>query len=257
MYCDFIVNRIATATYVKKGSGHSVHTARPCHGIVLNVSAGDKTYTFSDGRSVTVSHNELLYLPKGSSYRVSSVQMGECYAINFDTGDEQSHPVATLTPKNINAYLTLFEKATQLWRSRSGAYKKQCMAILYEIFALIEGETHKEYLTRATANLIAPAVEYIHQSYTKKQMQISELADMCEISEDYFRKIFRSTYGTTPIRYINALKLRYAKELIFMGECTVGEAAFLAGFTDSSYFSREFTRAYGVCPAHYKAQLEK
>ena len=78
------------------------------------------------------------------------------------------------------------------------------------------------------------------------------LASLCDISEDYLRKIFHNTYRTTPVKYINELKMQYAKELLATGEYSVGEAALLSGFEDAAYFSREFHRVFGVTPAKYK-----
>jgi AraC-like DNA-binding protein len=75
---------------------------------------------------------------------------------------------------------------------------------------------------------------------------------MCGISEDYFRKIFKNTFEISPRKYINDMKISYAKELITSGMYTVTEAAELSGYTDMSYFSREFKKAFGICPADYR-----
>lgn len=75
---------------------------------------------------------------------------------------------------------------------------------------------------------------------------------MCDISEDYFRRIFKNTFGISPRKYINNMKISYSNELITSGMYTITEAAELSGYTDMSYFSREFKKAFGVCPADYR-----
>ena len=113
-------------------------------------------------------------------------------------------------------------------------------------------EYNSKYMTRNTSNLIIPAIEYIKENYTKDDICISSLSEMCGISEDYFRKIFKNTFGISPRKYINELKISHAEELITSEMYTVTEAAELSGYTDMSYFSREFKKAFGICPADYR-----
>ena len=65
---------------------------------------------------------------------------------------------------------------------------------------------------------------------------------MCRISEDYFRKICKTTLRISPRKYINELKISYSEELIKSGIYTVTEAAELSDYTDMSYLSREFKK---------------
>ena len=62
---------------------------------------------------------------------------------------------------------------------------------------------------------------------------------------------FEKLYGVTPIKYINALKLSRAKELLSSGMYSVSEAAYHSGFSDVSHFSRFFKEHVGVLPGEY------
>ena len=75
---------------------------------------------------------------------------------------------------------------------------------------------------------------------------------MCSISEDYFRKLFKSAYSISPRKYVNRLKTAYAAELINSGVHTITDACYLAGFENTSYFSREFKKRFGISPLEYK-----
>ena len=72
------------------------------------------------------------------------------------------------------------------------------------------------------------------------------------MSEVYLRRLFQSVYGMPPLKFINSLKLSRAEELLRTGECSVTDVAYLSGFFDESYFSREFKKRYGVCPRDYQ-----
>ena len=56
-------------------------------------------------------------------------------------------------------------------------------------------------------------------------------------------------YGTTPIRYINRIRLRKAKELLVNTDTSVSEIADLVGFQSIHYFSR-FFQSEGKLHAH-------
>ena len=248
---DFVVTKISLAIYVERGCGTSGKSERPFHGIVLNVSEYEKEYIFENGERIKVGKNEMLYLPKSSTYRIQTECSGDCFAINFDLLDDAVFSPFRFLPKNVSAYRRQFERAVNLYKQKEGAYLMQCRIALYEILSQMQSESHREYMSRSTVSKIAPAVEYIHQHYTE-EIKISTLASLCDISEDYLRKIFHNTYQTTPVKYINELKMQYAKELLATGEYSVGEAALLSGFEDAAYLSREFHRVFGVTPAKYK-----
>lgn len=255
MNYDFNITDIRIALYVEPGTGTRIHKNRTSHGVAINVSPNPdniKKYIFSNNKTVFVGQNEIVYMPKGSSYTVFSKNSGYCYAINFDVSENIDFEPFLFKPKNASAFIKNFEKATKLWKNKNTAFHMQCKSILYNIISMMQSEYNSKYITRSTANLIVPAVEYIKKNYTNENICIPELAAMCDISEDYFRKIFKNTFGISPRKYINNMKISYSNELITSGMYTITEAAELSGYTDMSYFSREFKKAFGVCPADYR-----
>ena len=115
----------------------------------------------------------------------------------------------------------------------------------------MQQEYFAHYISKSKLDIIKPAVEYIHQRYTKELISIEELSDMCGITPEYFRKIFKSFYGIAPLKYINTLKISHAKELIKSNMYSVTEAAMQSGYTDMSYFSREFKKETGISPKNF------
>ena len=47
------------------------------------------------------------------------------------------------------------------------------------------------------------------------------------------------------------LRINYAKELINSGEYSIADVSFISGFSDVSYFSREFKKSTGLTPKDY------
>ena len=98
---------------------------------------------------------------------------------------------------------------------------------------------------------IAYAGKYINKNYTSENISITKISELCSITPEYFRKIFREFFGESPITYINKMKISRAKELISSGMYSISEVCELSGYTDPSHFSREFKKAVGVSPSEY------
>ena len=65
-------------------------------------------------------------------------------------------------------------------------------------------------------------------------------------------KIFRETYGTTIIAYLEQLRITKAKNLLRFSDMTVDEIAYRVGLKDANYFSRLFKKVEGMTPSQYR-----
>ena len=59
-------------------------------------------------------------------------------------------------------------------------------------------------------------------------------------------------YGTTPIKYINNLRMKKAKELLANSDMSISEISELVGFQSIHYFSRNFKEREGCAPLAYR-----
>ena len=247
------ITKVVTAIRVPAGKGDSIHKNRPSHGLVLNID-GEKNYCFSDGQTIIVKSYELLYLPKHSNYEVVAPIPGDCYAINFDLDEDITFPPFAIYIKNHSQMLEYFKKAKKAWDVKTGGYIYKCKANIYSIISELIDSYCADYIPSDKQKKIQSAVEYIHRHYLEEIVSIDKLADMCGITTVYFRKIFKNYYGVSPLKYINNLKLNHAKELIDSRLYSVTEAAFQSGYSDISYFSREFKKNIGMSPSEYAKQ---
>ena len=135
-------------------------------------------------------------------------------------------------------------------------FEIKCKAELYNIIYSLQQESVSEYFPQSKLNIIAPAIDHIHLNYMNGNISIDSLADMCNITPEYFRKIFKSFYSTSPVNYINNLKITRAKELLESGLYSVTDAANLSGFNEICYFSREFKKITGISPLKYKKNAQ-
>ena len=67
-----------------------------------------------------------------------------------------------------------------------------------------------------------------------------------------FQKNIQKHTGSSPLDYINDLKIEYAKELIMSESYRMNEIAELCGYYDVSSFSKNFKQTVGEAPSRYK-----
>ncbi|MBR5508187.1 MAG: helix-turn-helix domain-containing protein [Clostridia bacterium] len=247
---DFDVSKINFVYHKDGDAGTSVHKDRKNHGIAFFIE-GKTEYEFSDGTKIIVNGGEIIYLPKGSTYKTSSNVPGKCRAVNFELSSDTVFSPFSMKAKNAMAVTEIFQRMKNVWEYKKSGYMARCKSELFSLIYTMQKEFYLDYLPKSKVDLIGDAVDYIHKNYCSNPLSISDLSKMCRISPEYFRKIFKTLYGVSPIIYINTLKITRAKELLESGMYTATESAFLSGYNDLSVFSREFKKSTGLCPSEY------
>lgn len=98
---------------------------------------------------------------------------------------------------------------------------------------------------------LANAISYIEDHYLEP-LTLEEIAAKSGISSRHLNRIFQTYYQTTPIAYQNRLRLEHACTILKMTRLSIMEISNECGFTDSNYFTRQFTKAYGLSPKAYR-----
>ena len=93
-------------------------------------------------------------------------------------------------------------------------------------------------------------LEYIGENY-KNEITLNDMADLVGLSPAYFSKYFKNITGTSFTHYLNGIRLDYAVKDMLARNSSVTEAALQSGYTDMSYFSREFKKETGISPRNY------
>ena len=255
---EYTISKIVLAICLKSGKGTPVHKDRPSHGLAFN-EVGTSVYTFDTGEELTCHSGECIYLPKGSNYTVrrgsdvkTDIANDSIYAINFQTIPERDnlHPFL-LRVRGKDEMLSYFSRAANAWQRKDVGFVEECTADLYRIIRLIKRELARYSPERRSLELIAPAIKYMNENYTKENITVSHLSALCGVSEPYLRRLFNNAFSISPAVYMRNLRIKYAKELLSSGDCSVTDAAVLSGFNDPAYFSREFKKAVGVTPSEY------
>ena len=219
----------------------------------LSVRTSGSGVFISENTEIRVGTSDITYIPQKAEY-MQTTDGEEIIAVHFVNygGRGNSSIEVAYTAKDENV-VKLVKDMHHIWSERRPGYKQKCTSMLYELI-YIGGQ----YGTGCGGGMSLPdrrlcaAEEYIHKNYKKENILISHLAEICYMSQTYFRELFKEKYGITPNKYIMDLKLEYAQSLLLSRYYTVLEVSEKAGFSDVKYFGRMFKNKYGVSPGKYR-----
>src|SRR6266850_3138222 len=94
-------------------------------------------------------------------------------------------------------------------------------------------------------------LEYV-ESNLDKNITLTELARVANMSLYYFAVLFRQSTGLSPHRYVLSKRVERAKELLHDPKLSVLDVSMNVGFEHQNNFARAFRRMIGVSPTEFK-----
>jgi len=83
-------------------------------------------------------------------------------------------------------------------------------------------------------------------------LSLEELADAAIFSKFYYSRIFRDLTGTSPGRFLSAVRLFMAKRHLQETASSVTDISYRVGYNSLGTFTSRFTRSVGISPAKYR-----
>jgi AraC-like DNA-binding protein len=105
----------------------------------------------------------------------------------------------------------------------------------------------------AKAHRFAAVIAHINENLAGR-IKAADLYRLAGLSHSRFSEQFRTAFGVTLVRYIQAQRLKRARRLLCSTELSVIEVAFACGFGASSLFNTAFKRVTGVSPTQFRRQ---
>ena len=99
--------------------------------------------------------------------------------------------------------------------------------------------------------LFNSVIDYILINLTKTIL-ISDLANEIKLSESQFRRKFRQEFGVSPQEFILRARLQTSAHLLRSQTKNISQIACESGFSDQSYFTRQFKKFFGKTPKEYR-----
>ncbi len=218
-------------------------------------------YTLKSGEKLYAESGNLVYLPKGSEYSVkfTPINGGSTVGVNlflYKDGEEISFSDRILVfdtdfPKDSKR----FEKLCSL---SNAALSSPCKmkSIMYDILTDIGSFERSRTLSENRFSVIEKGISYLENDISGK-LTISEIAAMCNVSEIYFRRLFKEYSNLSPGEFRIKSRIRKAKEFLRYDNLTVAEISESVGFSDTAYFAKLFKSRTGISPTEYRKKRKK
>lgn len=245
---------IAGANDVNSKAGRYDYTT-VCYEIYFSEYGGTRSLYFLQGgvtREITIEKGKIYFIPPKTRHidevtKTSDERSGFILFLKFEKKDFFGDFQIVQGNKRFDI---LADKFRGEWLRRLPGYRIRCNEILAGIFEELRRVDVSAY-SKKKYDILRPAIEYIHENYRVEKTSIEKLSELCQITPQYFHRLFLRSYSVTPRQYIENLRLQYAKDLLSTGKFSVSEAAFSAGYENASNFSRSFRRRFGFAPTDF------
>lgn len=175
-------------------------------------------------------------------------------------------PPRRLTGPTAKQVTSLCQQMQEEWQGKQRGRQLALRSILMQIMLMAYRADAKDVLPADTSEGVAGkghcpteeqydalrrALACITTRY-HEPLVLADIADTAKLSPPYFNTLFSRLVGVPPIRFLESLRMRKARELLASGEMPVAQIAATVGYADANYFSRAFRRRVGVSPSIYR-----
>ena len=247
-------------------SGNTVVTERP-NGRndyqLLYISSGKAKFIFGDEEKTLEEGTVIIFRPhQAQYYYYYPRQKPVIYWVHFSGSEVDTVLNRYKLLSNDNFFYIgvcenlpiLFNQIIDELNLRYEKYEELTVFKLKEIFLYINRSLlNVSVKTQDTVTIINNAKTYFDTNYNQN-INIAVYARANNISSCWLIKKFKEITGFTPMQYVLNIRMTTAKNLLLFSKHNISEIAAMVGYPNSMYFSRLFTKRFGLSPSNYKKE---
>lgn len=254
-FIELVVIYAGVGTHVINGIGH------PSRSGDLFVFHGNAVHEFQNARGLRMInvaltpsllepfHNELMTLPGYQALFVPGQKQKGIFrgTLHLDACDLQT----------IRSILALVKHE---FTQKKVGYRSLIISYMAQIAVLISRWYHSVKKTPGESgtqvDTLAMVAAHIASNLPQKH-SVDSLQRITHLSRRHFIRQFNLAYGMSPIQYV--LQKRLEQAAIFLKEShhSITDIAFECGFSDSNYFTRQFTARFGISPRQFRSVFSR
>ncbi len=230
----------------RKGGSPAAHS----HWEFTAVMDGELEMIF-EGGSQRLERGDLLLVPRGCPHAELSKEAADTIWIGVESS---LNPRLLPGPASVKSQ-ELTGDVEKLWlrsRRKGGLNGNELDGALLKLYGgfrrlSLEG-------SGGEGSSLAERAAALFNARFRESLQMPDVAASLEISEGHFFRVFKGSFGRTPVEYLLSLRMEEAAQLLLNTETPVSEVAELCGYKDQFYFSRLFKRSFGKSPSAYRLE---
>lgn len=121
-------------------------------------------------------------------------------------------------------------------------------AMIVDLHAPQTPEVEMDEMDKKLLNQIR---EMIEENMVDSDFNVSMLQEKMGMGNKQLYRKLKALTGQTPVEYIRDMRMQKAAKLLKAGKFSVSEVMYTVGFSNSSYFSKCFSKAFGMTPTEF------
>jgi len=237
-----------------------LNNQHPYYKLIL-VPKGTLTLFDENNAQYVLKKNDIALIKPNIKNSYTQASVSEDYWINFVNAqallsllklDDKNIFIASLDKNTASRLIHLFEDVINEAQLGKFAHEASTQLTLTRILLLIARFINGNFGSpRQILDKIKPAIIEMNNNYQVTR-SMDYYANLCNMSKSSFMHNFSKHMGTTPVKYINSIKLKNAKSLLDDSSLNISEISDILGFSSSLYFSDLFQKEFGVRPSTYR-----
>lgn len=211
---------------------------------------GDIAHCFTEHRNLRLMN--VLFVPEELPMPYAFLQKMPGYQMFFHAEPslraENANPCGLhLTEEALETMETLLARLDGLLKEQKTGYEARALTVFQEIVLTIS-ENYGQVLEEEHGYIprIVEVISRMEEDFSR-QWSLKELAAVACTSPRNFLRLFMQVTGSSPIDYLQRLRLKHAAELLRQG-VRITEVSERCGFSNANYFSKRFRKFHGVAP---------
>ena len=205
------------------------------------------------GKNLVLKKNDIVFIPAGTEMERKILSPLTWYQVAFLP--QTDHPFylsasfgkLILPQEQTTAIFEMTERAFMLPDNR---------ALITHVVSHVFAENYlfgkgKKVKFKPLSTEVKEAVQYMRKNFARK-IDMDELAERVFLSHSGLIWKFKHELNTTPSKYLNILRLRYAKQLLLNYPYSITEISEQCGFSNPYYFTNTFHHAFGLSPSAFR-----
>jgi AraC-like DNA-binding protein len=233
----------------------SKYTQKNFHAYMLLYHASGKAEFSANGSSSILEDGQLCFWDCRSEYTLYCIEDCEFQVLFFDgypvlyyyeQFSKRTSPIVTLAPNSSFPYL-IYNLTSQNYIYTELNNAKLLTDILTNLILFCNIQQKDVNFPRWLVQLL----EHLDANYTA-HFSLDELSQQININKYQICREFKKYLKTTPLQYVNQLRIEKAKVLLRITTDQVSEIGYQVGFENANYFIQLFKREVGMTPAYYR-----
>jgi len=219
------------------------------------------------GESFPADQGTLVLVPPGTVHAITSENTSICLDLKFSCSEELTRRITGLP----HCVSHCGEQASCLIRGifdeavSQGAYYAEMIDLHMSelLLLLLRRQEQSGARWQAEDRPVPPPEEAsirralaLVEERLETPLRVSEIAEECGYSENYFRLFFKKNVGTSPNSYINQRKISRAKKMMLCSDLNITQISERLGYQSIHYFSRLFKKMTGLTPTEYIGRMK-